>query len=157
VPKLDNDTAKAVNKAEGSSFTLLDEDEYVLQLDKVVVSTKADVNGNYPWIWTFSVISGQITGDKFKGKTSRTNTGWAENQHWFAKMVFDAFGVKPNVDTDTLLGKQVKAVIVQREIQVGRNKGKMSNDIQTLLPFTTDEGGDDGWADEGDDTSEPDF
>lgn len=160
MPKLDNETARAVNKAEGSATTLVDEDEYVLKLDKVVVSPKPDTNGNQYWVWTFTIQSGEITKDKFKGKSQRTQTGWAENQHWFAKMVFDAFGVKPNVDTDTILGHEVKALIGQREIQKGSRKGQLANDIQQLMPL--DAGGDKGddWADDskdGDPAADDDF
>ena len=148
MPKLDRETAKAVHEAEGSAYTLLDEDEYLVKLDKVAIADKPDKNGNTYWIWTFTVISGQMTGDKFKGKQLGTNTGFSENQLWFAKMVFDAFEVNPNVDTDTLLGKEVKALVGQREIQQGRNKGKMSNDVQTLLPASASAEADDDWAGE---------
>ena len=51
MPKLDRETAKAVNDAEGSAYTLLDEDKYRLRLDKVVVAPKPDKNGNTFWIW----------------------------------------------------------------------------------------------------------
>ncbi|HUN38451.1 MAG TPA: hypothetical protein VMU95_41200 [Trebonia sp.] len=155
MPKLDAATAKAVAKAEGSGSALLDEDEYVLKLDKVVVSPKPDVNGNGYWIWTFSVVSGQLTGDKFKGKTIRANTGFAENQAWFLKMFFEAFEVKPNVDTDILLGKEVKGIVGQREIQKGARKGQMASDLQTLLPVGSNSDGEDDDSD--DDADDDDF
>jgi len=144
MPQLDQKTARQVHNAEGSSFTLIDEDEYVLRLDKVVVSSKPDKNGNPYWIWTFSVVSGQTTGDKFKGKPVRANTGWAEDQQWFGKMFFEAFGVKPNANTDTLLGKEVKGLVGQREIQAGARKGQLTNDVQTLMSRDA-EGDDDNW------------
>ena len=156
MPKLDTATAKAVAKAEGSGSALLDEDEYVLKLDKVVVSPKPDKNGNGYWIWTFSVQSGQLTGDKFKGKTLRANTGFGENQAWFLKMFFEAFEVKPNVDTDTILGKEVKGIVGQREIQQGARKGQMASDLQTLLPVGSDPDGDDS-DDADDDADDDDF
>lgn len=154
MPKLDTKTAKAVNNAEGTAFTLLDEDEYVLKLDKVEVSPRPDRNGNSYWIWSFTVQSGQVTGDKYKGKPIRTNTGFSENQLWFAKMVFDAFEAKPNVDTDTLLGKEVKAIVGQREIQAGPRKGQLSNDIQTMLPVSADSGDDEEWDSDGKDSEQ---
>lgn len=156
MPKLDNTVAKKVNSAEGGA-ALLDEDEYVLKLDKVVVSPKPDKNGNSYWIWTFSVQSGQLTGDKFKGKTQQARTFWSDESMWFGKMFFDAFGVKPNVDTDTLLGSEVKGIIGHREIQAGQRKGQMASDIQTLLPLTASTD-DDDWADDDKDKDEePDF
>lgn len=165
MPKLDNTTAKAVHTAEGTGFTLVDEDQYRIKLEKVVVSPKPDVNGNTYWIWSFSIVSGQTTGDKFKGKPLRTQTGFTENQRWFAKMIFEAFEAKPNVDTDTLLGKEVLAIVGQGEQTSGRNKGKMRNEVQTLMSVNSavDEGWDDDSgngtkaAEPADDESEPDF
>lgn len=159
MPKLDTKTARQVANAEGSSFTLLDEDEYVLKLDSVKVSEKPDRNGNAYWIWSFTVQSGQVTGDKFKGKTMRSNTGLAENQLWFLKMFFEAFEAKPNVNTDDLVGKEVKAIVGQSEIQSGARKGQLRNDINTMLPVTAESGSGDDWADEGekDDEDDDDF
>lgn len=149
MPKLDTNTAKAVHKAEGSAFTLLEEDQYTLKLDKVEVAAKPDKNGNAYWWWHFSVVSGQTTGDKFKGKGIRTSTGFSEDQLWFAKMVFEAFEAKPNVDTDTLLGKEVVGLVGQREIQAGARKGQLSNDITTLMSVEAAKAGDDdAWDDD---------
>jgi hypothetical protein len=166
MPKLDTATAKAVNAAESTGFTLVDEDQYRLKLDKVIVAPKPDVNGNTYWVWTFSIVSGQQTGDRFKGKPLRTQTGFSENQRWFAKMMFEAFGVKPNVDTDTLLGKEVLAIVGQSEVQKGSRKGQMRNEIQTLMSLDSET--DDDWDDEAEkeaagapaddqDDDEPDF
>src|SRR5215831_11445442 len=104
MPKLDTTTARAVNSAESNASALLEEDEYVLKLDKCEVAPRPDKNGDSAWIWTFTVQSGQVTGDKFKGKSLRQRTGLADNQLWYLKMFFEAFEVKPNVNTDTLLG-----------------------------------------------------
>lgn len=147
MPKLDNKTARQVKNAEGSAIVLVDEDEYVLKLDKVVVSDKLDKNNNTYWVWTWTIQSGQTTGDKFKGKSLRCTTGFSENQLWFAKMVFEAFEAPANVDTDTLLGKEVKALVGQREIQGGARKGQLTNDISALYPVSGD-GDDDEWDDD---------
>lgn len=154
MPKLDNATAKAVHNAEGGGSTLLDEDQYRLRLEKVIVSPKPDKNGQTYWVWTFSVVSGQTTGDKFKGKSLRTNTGFTENQRWFAKMLFEAFGVKPNVDTDTILGKEILAIVGQSEITGGARKGQMRSEIQTAM--SVDSATDDGWDDGENGSSTPD-
>ncbi len=146
MPKLDNATARVVNKAEGTGFTLVDEDQYKVKLEKVIVSPKEDKNGNTYWVWSFSIVSGQTTGDKFKGKSLRTNTGLTEGQAWYIKMIFDAFGVKPNVDTDTLLGKEVYAIVGQGEITAGARKGQMRNEMQTFMSL--DSAVDDNWDDD---------
>jgi hypothetical protein len=142
MPRLDTATARVVNKAEGSSFTLLDEDLYLLKLTKCVVSTKPDRNGNTYWIWSWEVSRGQTSEDKFKGKSVRCNTGFTEDQAWFPKSIFDAFGVKPNVDTDTLLGKEVVAIASQREIGAGPRKGQLTNDLGSFASASTFESGD---------------
>ena len=133
MPKLDNATARVVNKAEGQAFVLVDEDQYRLKLTGVKISPKQDVNGNTYWIWSFDVVSGQTTGDQFKGKHLRTNTGFTEDQAWYPKMIFDAYGVKPNVDTDTLLGKELYAIVGQSEVQKGPRKGQLRNDITSFM------------------------
>lgn len=167
IPKLDNPTARTVAKAEGSGSTLLDEDQYRLKLEKVIVAPKPDKNGDAYWVWTWQVVSGQTTGDRFKGKSTRCATWFLEDRAWYPKMIFEAFGVKPNVDTDTLLGKEVLAIVTQSEITSGSRKGQMGNDISTFM--SPDSATDDDWDDEDesaakdaagapeDDDGEPDF
>lgn len=147
MPKLDTATAKLVHKSEGSATSLVDEDQYRLKLEKVIVSPKVDTNGNTYWIWTFSIVSGQTTGEKFATKSLRTNTGFTENQAWYPNMLFSAFGVKPNVDTDTLLGKELLAIVSQGEITGGSRKGQIRNNIDTFMSLdsATD---DDDWDDD---------
>lgn len=148
MPRLDNRTAKIVHTAEGSSFALVDEDQYRLKLTKVIVSPKQDKNGQTYWIWSFDIVSGQTSGDKFKGKSLRTNTGFTEDQAWYPHMLFAAFGVKPNVDTDTLLGKELLAIVSQGEIGGGPRKGQLRNNIDTFMSLDSATDDDDDWADE---------
>jgi hypothetical protein len=148
MPKLDNATAKKVHNAEGGSRSLLDEDQYRLKLEKVIVSPRQDKNGDTYWTWTFAVVSGQGSGDKFKGSSTRTNTWFTDDRAWYPRQIFDAFGVKPNVDTDTLLGQELLAIIVQSEITSGQRKGQLGNDITAFMSL--DAGTDDDW-DDGDD------
>jgi len=169
MPKLDNATAKKVHNAEGGGRALLDEDQYRLRLEKVIVAPKPDKNGDVYWRWTFAVVSGQTSGDKFKGKAAVTHTWFTEDRAWYPKMIFEAYGVKPNVDTDTLLGKELLAIVTQSEITSGQRKGQMGNDISTFMSL--DAATDDDWDDDGDksaesgtdtsssddDDSEPDF
>lgn len=150
MPKLDNKTAKVVHTAEGSGTSLVEEDQYRLKLEKVVISAKADKNGNVYWIWTFGIVSGQTTGDKFKGKSLRTNTGFTEDQAWYPHMIFESYGVKPNVDTDTLLGKELYAIVSQGEITGGPRKGQIRNNIDTFMSLDSATGDDDDdWTDDG--------
>lgn len=158
IPKLDTATAKAIHATEntGGGYTVLEEDTYVLKLTKVTVAPKANVNGDHYWVWTFEVVSGETTGAKFAGKSIRTNTTIAENVYFVMKQMFDAFGVRPNVDTDTLLGKEIQAYASVRIQERGRNKGKETNDLQDFAPVGTKTGGDESWDDDEKATSEDD-
>jgi hypothetical protein len=158
MPKLDSKTAKRVNSAEGGGggFTLLDEDEYTLKLTGVKVGAKPNKNGDLGWVWSFEVSSGEQTGDKFKGKPIRTNTWLSEDSDWYLKQMFDAFGAKPNVDTDTLIGKEIRGIVTQREIMAGARKGQLSNDLGSMMPVSDGDADADGWDDGGDD-SDPEF
>lgn len=168
IPKLDTKTARLVNSAEGGSRVLVDEDQYRLKLSKVIVSPKPDRNGNTYWVWSWDVISGQQSGDKWKGKSVRCNTGFTDDQAFFPKMIFDSFGAKPNVDTDTLIGQELLAIVGQREIASGARKGQITNDITAFMSLDAGGGDDADWADDGktedtkaadsdDDDSDPDF
>jgi hypothetical protein len=156
MPKLDRATAIMVNKADTSGRALLPEGEYLAKLVKCTVSSKNDRNGNKYWVWEFEVVE---EGD-FKGSKLSVNTGLAENQHWFMKLVFEAFGAKPNVDTDTLLGHEVTLVVDQHEISGGARKGKLANGIVSLMPpgQSAADGEDDPFGEEGGEgETEPDF
>lgn len=154
MPTLDKATAIAVNKAESGGGALIPEGEYLAKLTKCVVAAKKDKNGNPYWVWSF-----EVTEDgEYKGSKLSVNTGLAENQHWFMKMMFDAFGAKPNVNTDTLVGKEITIVVDQAEITGGARKGQLRNNIVSMMApgsSAADEE-DDPFAEDGKD-DEPDF
>lgn len=152
MPKLPTAAARVVAKAEsGGGYTLVPEDDYRLKLLSVKVSPKPDRNDNHYWIWQFEIVGGDYAGSK-----QRTNTWWTEEQAWWMKAVFEAFGAKANVDTDTLVGKEVMATITQREIESGPRQGKITNDISSIRPVSE---GDDDDSDFGDGSGDddPDF
>lgn len=153
MPKLDRATAVAVNKADTAGQSLIPEGEYLAKLTGCKVAPKKDKNGNPYWIWTF-----EVTEDgEYKGSKLSVNTGLAENQHWFMKIMFDAFEAKPNVDTDTLVGREVTIVVDQAEIQGGARKGQLRNNIVSAMPpgqSANGEAENDGLDD---DEDEPDF
>lgn len=166
MPQLDKATALVVHKSDlTGGFTLVDEDLYLIRLTKVAVASRPDKNGNMRWNWSWEIERGQVTGDKFKGKSQRCSTGFTEDQAWYPHSIFEAFGVKSNVNTDTLLGKTVCSLITQREIESGPRKGQITNDLSQFSPASAIDGdsGDDGGMDEfSDDASgagndDPDF
>lgn len=146
MPKLANTKARSVSKQEATGAQkLLPPGEYVGKLIEVKVSTKPDKNGNHYWIWFFEIVSE----DEYNGSKLRTNTGLAENQEWALKRMFDAFGVKPNVDTETLHGQEITLVVDQSEITGGPRKGKVRNEIIDEMAKSAGDGEGDGeWDDE---------
>lgn len=156
MPKLDTKTARRVNKAETGGGPQIPPGQYLATLREVKVSPKKDKNGNEYWIWTFELDEGS-----FKGSKIRTNTGLSENQDFWMKTVFEAFGAKLNVDTDTLYGKQVLLTIDQSEIQAGSRKGQIRSEITTLGPpeeegDEEDEFDEEGESDESEDDEDDD-
>jgi hypothetical protein len=153
MPKLDRATAIAVNKADSGGGALIPPGEYLSKMTKCSVSPKKDRNGGTYWIWEFEVQEGEHKGTKLK-----TNTGLADNQHWWMKIVFDAFEAKPNVDTETLIGRDVTLVVEHSEIQGGARKGQIRAEITSLMPPGGAGGDDDDDFTEGDgDGDDPDF
>jgi len=147
--------AKKVHSAESNRSDLVPEGMYVLELTGVTVSQRPDRNGNNYWIWAFKVADGD-----HKGAKLRNNTGFADDQLWSVKAMFDAFEVKPNVNTDDLIGKQIRASVDQHEITSGARKGQLANGIVDVMPAGSGaDDGDDWDADDkdGDDKDEPDF
>jgi len=124
--KLNKVMASAVEEASGGSgFEPLEEGVYVVRLREVDV--KEGQKGPY-WVWTFEIPEGE----SYAGRRFWMNTSLSEAALWKLKEVFNAFGTTPDTDTDELLGKRVKAVVVQRTIQMGARAGEVTNQIDTV-------------------------
>lgn len=134
MPQLNADKAAAVEKAEGGNFEPIPENVYVLYLAQEV-EVKDGAKGPY-WKWTFKVDGETAGQEPHAGRQLWTNTSLAENAEWKLNEVFAAFGVPTTTHTDELIGKKVKAMVVQRPIEQGQRKGQMSNEIRELLPLS---------------------
>lgn len=137
MPKLNSDVAKKVDQAE-SGFQPVPEGVYILQLmDDVEV--KEGAKGPY-WRWTFEVPKEHEGAElEHSGRRFWTNTSLSEAAYFKLQETFRAFGVPTDTDTEELVGRRVKAVIVMRTIQQGARKGELSNEIEKLLPLDSDE------------------
>lgn len=134
MPQLNAAKAAEVEKAEGGNFEPVPEAVYVLYLAEEVV-VKDGPKGPY-WKWTFKV-DGETEGqEQYKGRQLWQNTSLAEGAEWKLNETFAAFGVPTTTHTDDLIGKKVKAFVVQRPIESGPRKGEMSNEIKNLMPLS---------------------
>lgn len=128
MPKLNKTLATATAEAESTGFEPLPEGVYDVALRDVEV--KEGQKAPY-WLWTFEVPT---DASEHAGRRLWLNTSLSENALWKLNETFGAFGQTPDTDTDTLLGKRVRAVVVQRTIQAGARAGETTNQIDKLLP-----------------------
>lgn len=139
MPKLNKETAKAVGKAEGS-FAVVPDGVYTAKLLKCSVSDKAGASGAHYWKWEF-VLDGN---DKYDGSHQFLNTSLSDGALWKMNEVFSAYGVKPDTDTDELIGKSVRLKLSSRTIQGGARQGEQGNQIDKVLPLEGGNGEADG-------------
>jgi len=130
MPKLNSATAAKVEEAEGGNFEAMPEGIYDAVLDGEV-ETGDGTNGIY-WKWTFKIT----TDGEFEGRNAWLNTSLSDKAMWKLKEVFEAFGVAADTDTDDLIGKPVKLMIVQKIIGGGSRKGDIGNEIRQVLPYS---------------------
>lgn len=137
MPKLDDKKAAAVDQAE-DGFKPVEEGVYILQLMEDV-DVKEGNKGTY-WRWTFEVPKAHEGEDlAHAGRRFWTNTSLSDSAYFKLKETFGAFGVPTNTDTAELVGKKVKALIVQKVIDGGQRKGEIGNEISKLFPLSHDE------------------
>jgi len=128
MPKLSTATATKVEEAE-DSFKPIPEGIYNAVLDGEV-EVKDGTNGPY-WKWTF-----KITEEGYEGRQQWLNTSLSEKALWKLKEVFEAFGYPADTNTDDLIGKPVKLMVVQKVIDGGKRAGDTGNEIRQVLPHS---------------------
>jgi hypothetical protein len=130
MPKLNAQLATAAGAAVTSSFEPLPEGVYQVALKGVDI--KEGQKGPY-WVWEFEIPAGS----DHAGRRFWLNTSLSEAALWKLNETFAAFGATTDTDTDELIGKVVKAVVVQRTIQAGARAGEVTNQIDQVLPSAT--------------------
>lgn len=128
MPKLNKDLASAASEAVTTSFEPVPEGVYGVTLRGVDI--KEGQKGPY-WVWEFEIP----TGNDHAGRRFWLNTSLSEAALWKLNEVFSAFGATTDTDTDELIGKSVKAVVVQRTIQAGARSGEVTNQIDAVMPL----------------------
>lgn len=128
MPKLNPDTAQKVENAE-DGYAPIPDGVYELELmEDVEVAEGA--KGPY-WKWTFQIPEGL----QYAGRRFWNNTSLSESAFWKLKEAFDAFGVPTSTDTEDLVKRRVKALIVTTTINSGSRKGEPTNQIDKLMPL----------------------
>jgi hypothetical protein len=84
------------------------------------------------WSWKFEVSKGHARA----GRTLYTNTSLSDDALWKLRETFDAFGVDSTVNTDTLIGRQVRALVTKQIQTEGKRQGQFVNQIQELMPLS---------------------
>lgn len=131
MPKLTKQRAKKVEAAEGGSFDVLDDGMYVGRLREVTVG---EGNAGPYWQWVYEIPEGfEHAGRRFWNITSLS-----EKADWKMKETFDAFGVPADTDTDELCGQLVLLSVSQVTQQKGKNAGKLTNQVDEVLPYDPD-------------------
>lgn len=137
MPKLNADTAKKVEQAE-DSFKPVPDGVYILEL-REDVEVADGPKGPY-WKWSFEIPEAHEGKDlEHAGRRFWTNTSLSADAFWKLKETFAAFGVSPDTDTEDLVKKRVKAVIITGTIQSGPKKGQERNEIDKLLPLDAED------------------
>ena len=134
MPKLTKPAAaEAAEAAEGSGdYEPLPEGRYVCRL--VEVEAKEGAKGIY-WSWSYEVAEE----GEFKGRKLWDNTSLSEKARWRLGVVFTAFGVPADTDTDELIGHEVAIIVGQQVIQAGKRQGETGNVVEKIVELTDEE------------------
>lgn len=136
MPKLNTSTASKVEEAE-DGFKPVPDGVYIVEL-REDVEVRESEKGTY-WSWVFEIPE-EHDGEKLAhaGRRFWNNTSLSETAYWKLKETFAAFGVSADTDTEDLVKRRVKAVIITEIQQRGKNKGREQNAIDKLLPLNGD-------------------
>lgn len=134
MPKLNAEVVQSVEEAE-SSGGLMEDGVYVMALIEVNDSKEGEPlmgpKGPY-WNWTFKVPE---DAERYKGWQQWLTTSLSEAAAFKLKEVFEAFGVSPDTDTDTLIGELVRIEVGTRVIQSGPRMGDSVNHVKGVYPL----------------------
>jgi len=139
MPKLNTATAQKVAEAE-DGFKPVPDGVYVVEL-REDVEVKESQSGKGPyWEWVFEIPEEhdgkelEYAGRKFWHRTSLSDVAYFKLKETFA-----AFGVPTDTDTEDLVKRRVKVVVMTEIAQGGKNKGKEQSVIDQLLPLNADD------------------
>jgi hypothetical protein len=127
MPQLNPTLAGQIDE-EPESIGILDPGVY----DVALVSVEARPGKVAPlWTWKFEIPAGQ----RGAGRQFYHNTSLSEAARFKVKETFDAFGVTAGTDTDLLIGRRVRALVIKTIAEQGKRQGQFVNQIQELYPL----------------------
>lgn len=155
--KLGKELQKKVANADRDPFAPLDEGFHKVRL--VEVDFTESKKGDPMAVWKFKSVDPQ------PDKELREYTVLTDAAIWKVAQIFDAFGVKPDVDTDDLVGKTIIVEVGQEVQSEGKGKGRLRHfiagypDQKGLKPrlFKDDTATDEATDTETGDADDPDF
>lgn len=130
MPKLNAERAKQVEKAEGGGgFALAEEGTYTLKLTDVEAGETRGDTPKPKWVFKWVIVDeGPAKGVKLWEHCALTDAAF-----WKLRQIFKAFGVTTDTDTDDLIGRTVKADVVQEIQQAGKGKGQLRNAVDNYI------------------------
>jgi hypothetical protein len=127
MPQLNPTLAGQIDE-EPESIGILDPGVY----DVALMSVEARPGKVAPlWTWKFEIPAGQ----RGAGRQFYHNTSLSEAARFKVKETFDAFGVTAATDTDLLIGRRVRALVIKTIAEQGKRQGQFINQIQELYPL----------------------
>jgi hypothetical protein len=150
MPKLAASRAKkasaSAENAPAGEFPILEEGTYRIRLtgvevDKVNKAKDPKLLGAPVWIWKFDISPDDESEEQVSAKFWHRCTLPPEGAEYYDFLnglfvaPFDAYGVSVDTDTDELVGRDVRAYVIQKVIGSGKRKGKIGNEIESLLPL----------------------
>jgi hypothetical protein len=129
VPKLPDELAKAARRASGDYYyepPLLAPGVYTGVLLRV--EENRNQHGGWWWDWTFEVEGEERRLHFYASLRDENDYGL-----WKLNLVFSAFGVSTESDTDDMVGKTVRLVVSQREDKY--RGGELDNRVDRVLPL----------------------
>lgn len=150
MPKLASAAAKkaaaSAENAPAGEFPVLDEGTYRIRLtgvdvEKVKNSKDPKLIGAPVWVWKFSISPDDESETAVSAKFWHRCTLPVEGAEYFDFLnglfvaPFDAYGVSVDTDTDELVGRDIRAYVIQRVMEKGKRKNKTVNEIESLLPL----------------------
>jgi hypothetical protein len=127
MPQLNPTLAGAIDE-EPESVGILDPGVY----DVALLAVEARPGKVAPlWTWKFEIPAGQ----RGAGRQFYHNTSLSEAARFKVKEAFDAFGVPAGTDTDVLIGRRVRALVIKTIAEQGKRQGQFVNQIQELYPL----------------------
>lgn len=125
MPKLNSERAELAAQTETSSYEPIPEGMYLAKLREV---TSHEGRTAPYWRWEYEIMD-----QPYVGRRMWDNTSLSDRALWRLKLVFEAFGVPTDTDTDELVAKMVALNIGTEVQEQGAGAGQLRNVVRDVL------------------------